>query len=188
MGSIGSGAGTLAQASPQAQYQTYLVDSKGEISFPVIGSIKMGGLTRTEAVEKLKSELEKYVKNPIVNLRIVNYKVSVFGEVLRPGTYNIRTERVTLPEVISMAGDMTIYGSRNNVLVIREENGQKTHSFIDMTQADFINSPYYYLTQNDQVYIEPNKTRINSAAVGPNIAVGISALSLIITIIALVTN
>ena len=178
-----TGPGGMTMANAQMQYQTYLVDISGNILFPVIGTIKLGGLTKAEAIDKLHSELVKYVKDPIVNLRIVNYKVSIFGEVQKPGVFNIRTERITLPEVISLAGDMTIYGNRNNVLIIREVYGQKTHNFVDMTQADFINSPYYYLTQNDLVYIEPNKTKINSAGVGPNIAVAISGLSLVITLI-----
>lgn len=185
---IGSTSSTLTNASPQPQYQTYIIDNTGNIEFPIIGTIKLGGLTRAEAIKKLKTEIEKYAKDPIINLRIINFDISVYGEVVRPGTFNIATERITLPEVISMAGDMTIYGNRHNVLIIREDNGQKTFNYVDMTQADFINSPYYYLTQNDQVYIEPNKTKINSAAIGPNIAVGISALSLVITIIALVTK
>src|SRR5690606_36224061 len=118
-------------------------------------------------------ELLTYIKDPVINLRIVNYKISVSGQVVRPGTFNIQTERITLPEAITMAGDMTIYGNRSRVLIIRENEGKKTYNFVDMTKADFINSPFYYLTQNDLVYIEPNKTKINSSAVGPNISVAI---------------
>lgn len=175
-------------ASGPVRFQNYLVDRNGYIQFPVLGSVKLGGLSREKALEKLVTEIKVYIKEPIVNLRIINFKISVIGEVNRPGSFNVATERVTLPEAISMAGDMTIYGKRDNVLVIRETNGVKNHVFVDMTKSDFINSPFYYLTQNDLVVVEPNKTRINSSAVGPNITVGISALSLLLTIIALATR
>lgn len=178
--------GTMNIASSQLQYQTYLIDNQGYIQFPVIGALKLGGLTRQEALALLKGQLIKYINNPIVTLRIMNFKVSVMGEVLRPGVFPVTSERVTLPEAITMAGDMTIYGSRTNVLVIREINGQKTYNFVDMTQADFINSPFYYLSQNDLVYVEPNKTKVNSSVVGPNIQVALTGISLLITIVALV--
>jgi len=181
-------AGSLDAAQTQPRYQTYLIDNTGYIQFPIIGPIQLGGLTRTEAVNKLDTEIKKYINDPIINLRIVNYKVSVVGEVNRPGSFTIQTERITLPEALSMAGDMTIYGNRQNVLIVREIDGVKTYNFVDMTRADFINSPFYYLTQNDLVYVEPNKVRMNSSAVGPNITVGISALSLIITIISIATR
>lgn len=183
---MGSSANNMNAANGQIQYQTYLIDNKGEIQFPIIGAIKLGGLTRAEAVAKLTEEIKRYVKNPIVNMRLMNYKISVLGEVTRPGTFNVVTERITLPEALGLAGDMTIYGKRDRVLIIREENGKKTHNFVDMTKADFVNSPYYYLTQNDLVYVEPNKTRINSSVVGPNITVVFSGISLLITVFALI--
>ncbi|OYU81506.1 MAG: sugar transporter [Flavobacterium sp. BFFFF1] len=183
-----SGVGRTDNAASSSRYQTYLIDNNGEIEFPVLGRIKMGGLTKSEAVEKLKSLLRKYITSPIINLRIINYKFSVMGEVARPGLFNVPTERVTLPEAISMAGDLTIYGDRKQILVIRDVDGVKTHNFIDITSADFINSPFYYLDQNDVVYVRPNKTRVNSSVVGPNVTVGISAVSLLITIIALIAR
>lgn len=174
---------TLAAAP--VQYQLYLVDTNGYIELPVIGAFKIGGLTRTDAMQKLKTILEGKIGDPIVNIRITNYKISVSGEVLRPGTYPITSERVTLPDALAMAGDMTIYGKRTNIAVIREIEGVKTINRVDITKADFINSEFYYLSQNDVVYVEPNKTRINSASVGPNITIGLSALSLVITVVAL---
>jgi polysaccharide export outer membrane protein len=167
------------------RYQTYLVDSKGNIEFPILGSISLGGLTKTEAIEKLKGLLKKYINSPIVNLRITNYKISILGEVSKPGSYNVVSERITLPEALSLAGDLTIYGNRKEILIIRDVEGVKEHTFIDITSPEFINSPYYYLDQNDLVYVNPNKTKINSSVVGPNVTVGISAVSLLITIIAL---
>lgn len=179
---------SLDNANPQMRYQSYLINNDGNIQFPVIGDLKLGGLTRSEALLKLNTELKKYINNPIVNMRILNYKISVAGEVVRPGTYEIVSERITLLEAISKAGDLTIYGNRNNVLIVREVDGKKTHNFVDITKADFINSPFYYLTQNDAVYIQPNKTRINSSVIGPNTSVIISSVSLVITLIALLVR
>ncbi|AWA31321.1 sugar transporter [Flavobacterium magnum] len=170
------------------RYQTYLIDKEGNIEFPILGSIKVGGLTKSEAVDKIKTALKKYITSPIVNLRIVNYKISVMGEVVRPGLYTVQTERITLPEALSQAGDLTIYGDRKEILIIRDVDGVKTHHFVDITSADFINSPFYYLDQNDVVYVKPNQTKVNSSVVGPNVTVGISAISLLITIIALIAR
>lgn len=176
------------RANTAARHQTYLVDDAGYIQFPVLGNLKVGGLTKSEAVEKIKSELRKYITSPIVNLRIINFKFSVMGEVSRPGSFNVETERITLPEALSMAGDLTIYGDRKNVLIIREENGVRTHNFIDITSTDFLDSPFYYVDQNDMIYVQPNQTRVNSSVVGPNISVIISVISLLITVITLATK
>lgn len=187
-GNTSSGLSNVENSGGQIRYQTYLIDNNGLIQFPIIGNIKLGGLSREMALETIKTSLKKYIQDPIVNLRILNYKVTVQGEVVRPGTFNILTERITLPEAISMAGDMTIYGKRDNVLIIREIDGKKTHNFVDMTKSDFISSPYYYLSQNDLVVVEPNKTRINSSVVGPNVSVIISSISLLITVVALLVR
>jgi polysaccharide biosynthesis/export protein len=173
-------------ATTQMRFQTYLVNNKGEIDFPVIGTIKIGGLTRSQAMDKMKGELKKYINDPIVNLRITNYKVSVFGEVTRPGQFSLVSERVTLPEALSMAGDLTVYGDRKNVLIIREIEGVKTYNYIDLTKASLFDSPFYYLSQNDVIYVSPNQTKVNSSAVGPNTTVIISSVSLLITLVALI--
>jgi polysaccharide export outer membrane protein len=164
---------------------TYLIDNESNINFPVIGKIKLGGLSRVEAEKALVKEISKYVINPKIDLRILNYKITVQGEVNKPGTYPITSERVTVLEALSLAGDLTVYGKRNNIMLLREENGAKKVVRMDLTKADFINSPYYYLRQNDVVYVEPNKTKINSAAVGPNTGIILSAVSLLVTVIAL---
>jgi polysaccharide export outer membrane protein len=166
-------------------FQAYIVDNNGAIQFPMLGSVVLGGLTKTEAVDKLKSILKDHVKDAIINMRILNFKVSVLGEVARPGTFNIKSERITLLEALSMAGDLTVYGKRKNIMVIRENKGVKTTQRIDLTNTDFLNSPYYYLAQNDVVYVEPNKTKVNSSVVGPNLTVAISAVSLLVTILAI---
>jgi polysaccharide export outer membrane protein len=166
--------------------QSYLVDAAGYIDFPVLGKLKLGGLTRSEVLQLLQDKISKYIKNPIINLRIMNFKVSVQGEVTNPGTFNVNSDRVTLIEAISMAKDLTIYGKRDNILIIREVDGVKSYNRVDITKADFINSPFYYLAQNDVIYVEPNKVRINGAAVGANTGVIISITSLVITLITLI--
>lgn len=169
----------------QVRMNSYLIDSKGFIQFPILGTIQLGGLTRTEAVAKMTKELEKYITKPSINLRILNYKITVQGEVTQPGTHTITSERITLTEALSMSGDLTVYGKRDNILIIREENGKKQATRVDITKADFFNSPFYYLKQNDVVYVEPNKTKINASVVGPNTAIVLSSISLLVTIIAL---
>lgn len=164
----------------QRQQQLYLVDKKGTVEFPVLGSLELGGKTKEEVVNLLKDKLKVYLKSAIVNVRIMNFKVSVLGEVVKPGSFNISSERITLPEALSLAGDLTIYGRRENVILVREINGKKSFNRIDLTKADFINSPYYYLSQNDLVYIEPNKAKSNTSSVfNQNIPVWISIASLV---------
>lgn len=184
------GDGSVAGLNPdlaraQLRLHTYLIDREGNIEFPVLGRIKLGGLTRAAALQLLHLKLEPFINEPIVTMRILNYKVTVQGEVVRPGVYTTQTERITLPEALGMAGDLTIYGKRENILIIREIDGKKSYNFVDLTKADFINSPFYYLSQNDVVYVEPNQMRVNSSAVGPNISVILTSVSLVITIIAL---
>lgn len=170
----------------QQTMQSYLVDVNGTIDFPVLGKLKVVGLTKTELHQLLEAKVAKYIKNPIINIRIVNFKIAIQGEVTLPGTYSISSDRVTLIEALSMAKDLTIYGKRDNILIIRDVNGVKSYNRVDITKADFINSPFYYLSQNDVVYVEPNKTRINGAAVGANTNVIISITSLVITLITLI--
>ncbi|THD31531.1 polysaccharide biosynthesis/export family protein [uncultured Flavobacterium sp.] len=169
----------------QMRMNSYLIDNNGFIQFPIIGAIKLGGLTRTEAVAKMNQELSKYITKPSVNLRILNFKITVQGEVTQPGVHNITSERITLTEALSLSGDLTVYGKRENILIIREKDGKKQATRVDITKADFLNSPYYYLSQNDVVYVEPNKTKVNASVVGPNTAIVLSAVSLLVTIIAL---
>ncbi len=172
----------------QETMQSYLVDASGTIDFPILGKITVGGLSRSELMKVLETKIAQYIKNPIINIRLMNFKVSVQGEVTNPGTYTINSDRVTLIEAISMAKDLTIYGKRDNILIIREVNGVKSYNRVDITKGDFINSPFYYLAQNDVVYVEPNKVRINGAAVGANTGVIISITSLLITVITLIVT
>ncbi len=139
--------------------QSYLVDKDGYIDYPVLGHIKVGGLTRTQATAMLKKEISKYVENPIVTLQCTNYTFSVLGEVTKPGTYKMGSERLTILDALGYANDITIYGNHTNLLLIREQNGQRSFHRIDLSQPDIFTSPYYYLQRNDVIYVEPNEAR-----------------------------
>lgn len=167
----------------------FLIDADGNIDFPVIGKIKLAGLSRTAAVELLKEQLKAYVNNPGVQIRILNYKVTVLGEVRNPGTFTIPNERITLLEAIGIAGDLNITGVRKNVMVVRDVDGKKTEYRVDLTAKDLFASPVYYLNQNDVVYVEPNRTKINSSVINPaNAGIIISAVSLIVSVFVLITK
>jgi polysaccharide export outer membrane protein len=170
----------------QQRLQSYLIDKDGFIDFPKVGKLKLGGLTRTEAEEVIKQKLIQEITDVSISLRILNFKVSVQGEVARPGVHTIMSERITLLEALSMSGDLTVYGRRDNILIIRENDGKKTYNYVDITKADFVNSDFYYLAQNDLVYVEPNKVRVNSSAVGPNVSVVISAISVLASVVSVI--
>jgi polysaccharide export outer membrane protein len=167
----------------QSNIKTYLIDNDGFIEFPVVGKLKLGGLTRSQAINVLSEKISFYIKNPSINLRILNYKISVFGHVVKPGSYTIPSERITLLEALSLAGDLTIYGKRNNILVIHEEEGKKTYNRVDLTKVDILNLEHYYLSQNDVIYVEPNKTAINSSSVGPNTTLYVTGLTVLLSLI-----
>lgn len=165
------------------QQQGYLTADDGTIDFPVLGRIKVEGLTRTQLSELLVTKISEYVKDPIVTIRIVNFKVSVLGEVTRPGTYNVDGERLTLPEALGLAGDMTIFGRRDNILIIRDNGGTKEYKYLDLRDAEILNSPYYYLKQNDVIYVEPNNAQVQSSSFNRNSTIYISIASLLISVL-----
>lgn len=186
MNSISSGG--ITQATDMALRPTYTVDNNGEIMFPMLGKIAVAGLTRTQAIEKIRLDLGKYIKDPGVNINFNNFRISVLGEVAKPGSFILPTERITVLEALGMAGDMTIRGVRENVLLIREVEGKKTMHRLDLTQKSTLNSPYYYLVQNDVIYVEPNKAQINNSKLGNNTSVIISIAGLLITVISVLTR
>lgn len=143
----------------------YLVDYDGNISFPVLGKVRVEGKTISEAETIIKDILikDKFLKDPQVSARIVNKKITVLGEVSSPGTYEYSEENITLLQAIGKAGDLAIDGKRKNILIIREENGIRTNTIIDITKTDWFNSPYYYIKQNDVIYVNPNERKIKSA-------------------------
>lgn len=142
---------------------TYLVDAAGNIEMPLIGTTKVGGVTGQVAKSMIREKLEKYLVDPTVNVRIRNFKVTVLGEVNNPGVYTIPNEKVTLVEALGLAGDLSIFGKRLNVLLIREENGERKFVKIDLRSKDLFESEYYYLHSNDIIYVEPGKGKIASA-------------------------
>ncbi|WON96142.1 polysaccharide biosynthesis/export family protein [Sphingobacterium sp. UGAL515B_05] len=180
--------GTISQAADMAMRPVYTVDNQGYITLPMLGKIKIAGLTRIEAIEKLRSELSQYIKEPGVNMNFNNFRVSVLGEVARPGSFVMPSERVTVLEALGMAGDLTIRGMRHNVMIIREIDGKKSTHRLDLTKEEALNSKYYYLAQNDVIYVEPNKAQINSSKLGANSNIFISVASLLITVISVLTR
>lgn len=164
---------------------TYAIDNNGFIDFPKLGKIKLGGKTRTEAIDYLRTEVSKYIVSPGISLEIRNFRVTVLGEVKLPGTYPINNDRITLLEAIGLAGDLTINGVRSNVLVIREQNGVKNEFRVDLTSRDALNSPVYYLAQNDVIYVEPNGARVQSSKYTQNTSIFVSVSSVIIGLIAI---
>lgn len=164
----------------------YTVSEAGTIDFPVLGELKLSGLTRYEAIAFFKTKLNDYIVNPGVNISFTNFKISVIGEVNNPGSFTLPNERITILEALALAGDLSIQGKRNNVMVIRETNAQKTTYFIDLTSKEALNSPVYYLAQNDVVYVEPNQSKIQSSVV--NYSLFISVAGIIISVIAVLSR
>lgn len=178
--------GTIQSTNPFIP--TYAIDANGEIDFPKIGKVKLGGRTRTQAMEDLKVEISRFVVNPGISMEIRNFRVTVLGEVRSPGSYSINNDRITLLEAIGLAGDLTINGVRNNIMVIREQNGVKEEYRVDLTKRDALNSPVYYLAQNDVIYVEPNGAKVQSSKYTQNNSLFISIASILITMISVVTR
>lgn len=168
--------------------QGYIVDQNGYINFPILGTIKLGGLTKNEAIQVLQNKISEYVVDATVNIRFLNFRVTVLGEVNKPGVYTVTNEAISIPEALGLAGDMTIHGRRSNVLICREVNGQKQFHRIDMTSSDIFSSPNYFLQQNDIVYVQPNKAKSSGAGYNQTLPIWTSVFSAIITIIAIVTR
>jgi len=137
----------------------YLVDEKGEIDLPIIGTLKVTGLTTSQLRAELKQTMLMYYKDPVVNVRIVNFKVAVYGDVQRPNVYTLQNERTTVTQALSLAGDLNITAMRNNVVLIREFNGERNYIPLDLTSKSLFASPYYYLKNNDEIYVQPDRTK-----------------------------
>ncbi len=168
--------------------QPYMVSPQGTINFPKLGIIDVAGQTRQEVIKLLTDKLSKYVIDPRVDVRIQNFKITVLGAVSNPGTYAIKDERVTILEALGLAGDMTIYGERDSVLVLREQEGVKRYGRIDLRQSDFLDSPYYYLKQNDVVIVEQNKAEVQKSISNPNTGIYFSVASLLLSVLIILTR
>lgn len=182
-GSLSSGSGSLLQ---------YLVDNDGCINFPVVGLIKVAGLTKRECEDLIHDKVKPYMaasERPIINVRMSSFKISVLGEVASPGQYTVDAEKISILQALADAGDLTIYGKRNNVMLVREDaNGQKSIHRLNLNDANLINSPYYYLQQNDAIIVEPNKVKAQNSSIGQSTTLWFSAIGIVTSVASLVTN
>lgn len=165
---------------------TYLVDENGDIDFPVLGKINTKGKTLSQLNDNIKDQLSKYIINPSVNIKLLNFKVTVIGEVNRQGDYIIPNGNATLLSALGMAGDLTIYGLRDNILVVRNVDGVITKARVNLSDANFINSPYFNLKQGDVIYVSANNIREKTSRLDPNAGIYLSVASIVVTILALV--
>ncbi|MFD3000860.1 polysaccharide biosynthesis/export family protein [Pontibacter toksunensis] len=160
VGGIGGNAGLRQQQGNSEATQGYLVDDQGFIEFPVLGRIKIAGLTREEANNKLTAALEEYLQDPIVKVRYLNFRVTVIGEVGSPSVITASDDNMNVLEALGQVGDLTLYGKREDVLVIREENGMRTMARLNLNDSKVFESPYFHLHQNDVIYVEPDKAKV----------------------------
>lgn len=176
----------------QGALQGYLVDNNGNINFPVLGTIHVGGLTKNQAEEKIRDGVKPYLaasENPIVTVRMSSYRVTVVGEVGSPRVIPVSTEKMSIIEALAQAGDLSIYGKRNNVLLIREDaTGQKQAHRLNLNDANIFNSPYYYLQQNDIIYVEPNGVKAKNSAIGSSTTIWFSFIGIVTSVASLVVN
>jgi polysaccharide biosynthesis/export protein len=184
----GSGIESQLRTAGTPQLQTYLVNSKGNIDFPQLGKVNVSGKTTQELSVHLQEKISEFVKDPIVSVRLVNFQVSVLGEVNRPGTFTLQDEYLSLPKALGLAGDLSIYAKRDNILVMREENDKKSYAYLDLSDASVVNSPFYYLQQNDVIYVEPNNAQKQGSAYNRNASVYVSIASVLISLAILITR
>ena len=172
--------------------QTYLVDNEGCIDFPVVGRLQVGGLTKSMCEKLIHDKIKRYMnaeENPIVTVRMSNYKISVIGEVNRPGMFTVGNEKINIFEALAQAGDLSIYGVRDRVKLIRENaKGRKEIYTINLNDANIVNSPYYYLQQNDVVYVEPNQVKARNSAIGTSTTIWISVTGALVSLASLIVN
>lgn len=174
----------------QPTLQQYLVDNEGNIDFPVLGRLHIGDMTKTDVEKMIQQKLQPYLKEtPIVNVRMVNYKISVLGEVTRPGTFTVSNEKVNIFEALALAGDMTIWGQRDNVKLMREDSqGERKIVELDLNDANVVGSPYFYLQQNDVVYVTPNQKKAKNSDVGTQTSFWFSGVSILISLATLIVT
>lgn len=162
----------------------YLVDKDGNINLPLVGLVKAGGYCTKVFSDTLASKLQGYLSKPVVNVRILNFKISVLGDVKNPGSFSVRNERITFPEAISLAGDLNTTGIRNNILLIREEGSKRTYVHLNLQSKNLFTSPYYYLKNNDVIYVQPGRTKVSSDSnVIEKLSLGLSLISIVVYLI-----
>lgn len=187
-----TGTNDQLRMSSQQMMVPYLVDNNGDINYPKIGKIHVQGMTKNELQDCIADKIQPFFKEderPIVTVRMSNYRVTVMGEVASPRVVSVSSEKMSVLEAIASAGDLSIYGQRTNVLVIREdETGQKTTHRLDLTDANVINDPYYYVHQNDVIYVTPNDTKAKNSDIGQSTSLIISATSILLSVANLIIN
>ncbi|WP_228434712.1 polysaccharide biosynthesis/export family protein [Chryseobacterium defluvii] len=183
-----AGGNTPSQGTVNVSGPTYIVDSEGNIDFPVLGKLNTSGKSLVEFKDVLRDKMTRYVINPTVNIRLINFKVTVLGEVNRQGDYTISNGKATILNALGLAGDLTMYGKREDVLVIRTEDGKVTHGKINLQDANLINSPYYNLKQGDAIIVSSNNTKDLTAKQNPNTGLYLTAASIAITAVAVVVS
>jgi polysaccharide export outer membrane protein len=166
----------------------YLVGEDGSINLPIVGAVDTSEKTTNSLALEIQEVLSSYIKDPSVNIRLLNFRVSVLGEVARPGTYTILEERISIPQALGLAGDLTINGDRNHVLLIRNQDGQKENQVIDLTKSEFLQSEFYFLKQNDIIYVRPNNARVISSGLVGNASTLVSILSLAVSLFIVITR
>lgn len=166
----------------------YLVNSEGNIRFPVLGDVAVSGKTRGAIEKQLVYALSDFITDVVVDVRIMNFKVTVIGAVNNPGVYTIQDERVTLPQAIGLAGDLNSDANRNEIMIIREEGGEQKVTHVDFTKTDFFSSPYYFLKQNDVVYVEPSLKGVKKSGFIPDIPALLSLFTVILSSVILITR
>lgn len=184
IGQSKEGGSSSTMGMGDANLLSYLVDNQGNIDFPVLGMVKVMGLTNRECEALIREKLQPYLKEvPNVTVRTSNYKFSVLGEVGRPGTYSTDAEKVTVFEALAQAGDMTLFSVRDDVQLLREDStGIRRVYHLDLTQADVAQSPYFYLQQNDVLYVKPTKAKVNSNTFSGNTSMWLTLLSVVTSI------
>ncbi|EOR28513.1 polysaccharide export protein [Elizabethkingia meningoseptica ATCC 13253 = NBRC 12535] len=178
--------GNVSPTSPTASGPTYIIDQNGEIDFPVLGKLETRGLTVEQFKNNLYNKITRYIKEPTVSVKLNNFRVSVMGEVARPGEYVVADGQTTLMKALALAGDLTMYGMRDNILLVRTVDGKMEKVRVDLTRSDFMDSPYYNLKQGDVIYVSANKTKEKTSRLDPNMPIYISVASIVVTILALV--
>jgi len=175
--------------NPQSNVSGYLVDSNGEVQLPLIGSLKVIGLTTNQLQEKMNQLLTTFFKDPVSNVRILNFKVAVYGDVLKPDVYTISDEKISITQALTLAGDLNITAMRQNIVLIREEGGKRIFIPIDLTSKNIFQSQYYYLKNNDQIYVQPDKTKYATVDRGYRTwSLLIGALSVVTIVVASAIN
>ncbi len=180
---LGGGAGSL---------QGYLVDNSGNINVPVVGKLHVAGLTKGQCEDLIREKISPYLsatENPIVTVRMASYRVTVIGEVSSPGVVQVPTEKMSVVEALAQSGDLTIYGRRDNVMLIREDaSGQKQIHRLNLNDANLLNSPYYYVQQNDVIYVQPNSVKAKNSGIGSSTTIWFSFISIATSLTSLLVN